>query len=104
MVGTIVLYHRESDAPGEAAIVVGINPPALESDQDGATVGAATLNLIVFPDADGPSDDEIAELADQPEAPLLASLGWFPYRATEVPRDQEGKAAGPFWSPVPAAV
>ena len=104
MVGTIVLYHREADAPGEAAIVVGINPPALESDTDGAAVGAETLNLLVLPDADGPSDDEIMELADQPDAPVLASLAWFPYRATEVPRDQDGKASGPYWSPVPAEV
>lgn len=101
MVGTIVLYHRDAESPGEAALVVGVNPPTAEDD--GATLGAETLNLLVFPDGDGPSDDYLAAAADQPDA-AVASLGWFPYRASEVTRDQEGMASGPFWSPVPAAV
>lgn len=101
VVGSIVLYHRDAEAAGEAAMVVGVNAPAIADDTAGVP-GSVSLNLLVFPDADGLSlDDVAAAVTDGTIVPdSLEVDGWFPFRAIEVVRDQPGKATGPYWSPV----
>lgn len=111
MLGSIVLYHDAADAPAEAAIVVGINP-AWTDDETGETT-AESVNLLVLPDRDGPTEAEAAAAlreaagigddgAPQGEiaSAALVSVGWLPYRAAGVPRDQPGKATGAYWSPI----
>lgn len=103
MVGTMVLYHPEADAPGQAALVVGVNGPVREDDGPDPVISVETVNLLVFPDA-GDADLESVldaiEGGESADPPPSWMPGWMPYRAAEVHRDQVGKASGPFWEPI----
>lgn len=101
MVGTFVLYHESAEAPGQAALVVGVNDPEL--DADGQPLGARTLNLTVFPDQDAPPAPDVDAITTLEAGPGPSDwIGWLPVRVTDVGQDQPGKATDAYWSPLEA--